>query len=82
MLWPNEADEILSLVQADKASEPMSLPLQFGYELHSRWNDPVEDYPHDMLAVLKMMTRVKAVEYLKAKAPKHIALMMLASEAQ
>lgn len=65
-LWPDEAEAVVEAAKAEKANESME----------RRWNDDIEGYPKQLLAVLTMPLRAEAVRWIDANKPQHFARMM------
>lgn len=66
-LWPGQADAVLAALKAEPNSEPME----------GRWDEPVENYPPQLMAVLWLSTKMAAVAWIDKNKPKHFARAML-----
>ena len=69
-LWPEEASIVFELmlersVQGDGLGEV-------------KWNDSAEAYPAQLLAVVLLILKERAVEWIDANKPKHFARVALA----
>jgi ribonuclease I len=62
-LWPNEAEAVMTELEADEASKPMQ----------GRWNEDETVYPPQLLAVVLMSAKTKAVEWIDRNKPMHFA---------
>ncbi len=60
-LWPNEANNILDIVIADKKNEDV------------KFNSPVEYYPNQLIAVLQILVADVAIIWIDKNKPKHFA---------
>ena len=58
-MWPGQAQAIVDRVKAAKRNESME----------GRWDDQIEDYPPQMLAVLWMSVRTEALVYIDENCP-------------
>lgn len=65
LLWP---DEIKTIMERVKAKTPA---------MEHRWNDVVEGYPPEMMAVLWLSTKTEAVAWIDECKPQHFARGML-----
>jgi hypothetical protein len=66
-LWKEEADAVVAAYREEVDGD-----------MKRRWNDNVEDYPVQMIAVLWMGTKRCALDYIDKKCPEHFARPMFA----
>lgn len=66
-LWPNEANEVLTLAMANESLEPML----------KRWNDGISEYPAKAIAVSWILVKRVALDWINANKPSHFAKMLL-----
>lgn len=65
-LWDEEAAKVMNQAEQNDSLKDMK----------GRWNDDVENYPPQLLAVVWMSVKLQAKQWLEANAPKHFALAM------
>lgn len=62
-----EAKAAVDLMAADPSQKAMEF----------RWNEPTNNYPEGLLGVLRVMSKIFAIRWLKVNKPKHFALAVL-----
>lgn len=65
-LWDDEAQHIMDQAEKDESLEAMK----------GRWNDDIEGYPPQLLAVTWMSVKLQAKKWLEDNKPQHFALAM------
>jgi hypothetical protein len=69
-LWPNEAKEVMEMVEADPANESMQ----------GRWGESPEGYPAIIMAAAWMSARWNALEWINKNKPLHFAKGMFETD--
>jgi hypothetical protein len=69
-MWPEGAEAVLELVKADPANASMA----------NRWNEPSSNYPKTILAIIHMITKAKALEWIDANQPQAFYRPMFTGE--
>lgn len=67
-LWPNEAKAITAELKTSMK------------EMNGRWEEDETAYPPQLMAVIWMSAKSKAIERIDSNKPKHFARFMLTSE--
>lgn len=65
--WPDEAKASINLIEESEASD----------EMRGRWDEPADGYPDELMAVLWLWAKKKAIELLMATKPNHFAIAIL-----
>lgn len=68
-LWPKEAEAVMNELETDEALKPMQ----------GRWSEDTTGYPPQLLAIVLMSAKQKAVEWIDRNKPKHFARGILSS---
>ena len=68
-LWPDEAKKVMEAVAAHPASESMQ----------GRWDSESDGYPAQLIPVLWIGVKTRAVEWIDVNKPKHFARAILIS---
>lgn len=66
-LWPNEANEVLTLAMAHESLEPM----------FKRWDDDISEYPIQAIAASWILIKRIALDWINANKPSHFTKMLL-----